>query len=84
MSHVTPSEFAALEVVAQERARMLAVLAPRAPSITARLQGPATTQPLRPSLLHVVSAYVVGLSCALLAGLYLPAPLVRLVSFVIA
>lgn len=82
MSHVTPSEFAALQIVAAERARIVAVLAPRAPSIAARLQGPATT--LRPSVARAALQYCAGLCCALLAGLYLPAPVVRLISLFVA
>lgn len=85
MSHVTPTEFEALEVLARERARMLAVLAPRAPrplSITERLQGPATAR--RPSALGVICTYAVGLACAALAGFYLPAPLAHFVSLALA
>jgi hypothetical protein len=87
MSHVTPSEFAALEVIAQERARIVAVLSPRAPrtlSITERLQGPATVRAGRPSLFLSVSRFTCGLVCALLAGFYLPAPVAHLVALAIA
>ena len=84
MSHLTPSEFAALEVIAQERARIVAVLAPRkprTPSISELLQ---PVRPLRPSLLRVASLYAAGLACAGLAGFYIPAPLARVVAYVIA
>lgn len=87
MSHLTPSEFAALECVAVERARIVAVLAPRqapAPSISALLHGPATVRKVSPSLARHACNALACIAVAGLSGFYLPGLVVSLVSRVLA